>query len=126
MQIKSFTDESEANNFARNVLDDNGNRAGVQIQYTDDRYFVFYEATDEEYQDRFIDKMIIGLTNNLFHESVRKSAIDAELSCIDTNHKDFDEIKDRQKNSAKTIAQMEAKIKAMEAWKAVNYSKISQ
>ena len=126
MQIKSYTDEAEANVFARNVLDDNGSRQGVQIQHMDGKYFVFYEATDEEYQDRFIDKMITGLTNNLFHESVRKSAIDAELSCLDSNHKDFDETKERQKNASKTIEQMEAKIKAMEAWKAASSSKTSQ
>lgn len=121
MKIATFNNETEANKFIEGVV----LAEQSPIQYADGTIVVFYEATQEEYQRHFVEKMIRSLENNLFHEEVRKAAIDAELEARTkhgTHKKEYQEAEKRQKDAKENIDLFESKLNAMKAWKAASTS----
>lgn len=117
MYIKTFNNEADTNAFIDTVV----LAQEHPIQFTGDHFVVFYEATKDNYQDTFIDRMLSGLKNNLFHEQVRKASVDAEVEVFkDKGGKsdDFDEALKRQREAEKNIQLFESKIAALEQWKA--------
>lgn len=120
MQIAIFSTQEEANTFIPTVeLTEQG---AVQIM-PDGKIAVFYNGTKETYQARFIERMLEGLKNNLFHEEVRLAAATAEVESRKekgTNLKNFDGALEKQKEAQANIDIFKAKIDALEAWKAKN------
>ncbi len=118
MQIAIFKTEAEANAFIPTVeLTEQGS---VQVT-TDNNIVVFYNGTKETYKERFIDRMLEGLRNNLFHEEVRLIAATAEVDSRKekrTNMKGFDDVLTKQKDAETNIEIFKSKIAALEAWKA--------
>lgn len=119
MKIKVFKNEDEANEFIATV--DLHEKGGVQ--YYDGQIVVFYNCPKSEYNTHFVDHMIEGLTNNLFHEQVRKMAVDAEIEVFKekgTNLEGYDDAKKRQKEADKNISLLQAKLDTLNEWKAKN------
>lgn len=115
MYVKTFTDEKEVNKFMDSLAPSDQNN----IHYAEDRFIVFYESTNKDYQKHFLNQMLTGLNNNLFHERVRKASADAEVEKmkeLGTNLEGFDEAKNRQKEADRNIQLFEAKIAALQVW----------
>ena len=90
-----------------------------QITITDNVIAVTYQSTKEGYQEYFTTFMIESLKRNVFNETVRKVALDAEveeMKELGANLPDFDELKKKQKDASHNIKRFEAKIKALEEW----------
>lgn len=119
MKVKTFplSQEQKANEFIDSVvLVEEG---AVQVT-SDNTIVVFYKAPKETYQEHFVNEMLESLHRNLFHEQIRKYAVDAELQ----EYKDkggktegFDDVIKRQKEANDNIRMFEAKIAALESWK---------
>jgi len=120
MFIAIFKTEAEANAFIPTVeLVEQG---AVQVA-ADGSVVVFYNGTKDSYRERFINRMIEGVTNNLFHEEIRLAAATAEVDARKehgTNLEVFNQALDRQKEAEKNIDVFKAKIAALEKWKASN------
>lgn len=118
MHVKTFrlNQEEEANSFLETVVTgENG------IQVVDDTIVVFYEATKEEYETKFLDRMAEGLKRNLFHEAVRQAVTDAEYEVAKekgTSYPNFDELSKKKDEIGENIKTFEAKIAALESWTA--------
>ena len=120
MYVKTFTleQEAEANDFIKTVVLTEG---GLQV--VDNKVVIFYQATKEDYQTAFVDRMIDGLTQNLFHEKVRKVTIDSEYETAKekgTSYPNYDEVVKKAKECEQNILTFEAKIAGLVEWKAQN------
>ena len=115
MYVAEFKTADEVNKFVETVvLSDQS-----PVQHNGENFIVFYEAKKDGYQDHFIARMKEGLARNLFHEEVRKVALDAEVDEykeIGTNNNSFDDVKKRQKEADENIKIFKAKIKGLDAW----------
>lgn len=112
--VKTFTltQDAEANAFIETVVE-------PQLTITDNVIAVTYQTTKEAYEPYFVAFMIDSLKRNVFNETVRKVALDAEVELmkeLGTNLPEYGEIKDKQKDADKNIKRFEAKITALEAW----------
>ena len=125
MKVKTFSlsKEQEANEFIDSVvLVEEG---AVQVT-SDDTIVIFYKETKENYQKHFVDEMLDSLRRNLFHEQIRKHALDAEVKQYTDNggkSESFDDAMKRQKEASDNIHMFESKIAALESWTANNISK---
>lgn len=112
--IKTFTlqQDAEANAFIETVTE-------PQVTITDNTIAVTYQATKEGYEEYFVTMMIEALKRNLFNETVRKVALDAEMEESKnhgTSFPDFDELLKKQKEADQNIKRFTTKIAALEAW----------
>tara|TARA_R110000782_G_scaffold11199_1_gene34347 strand:+ start:697 stop:1059 length:363 start_codon:yes stop_codon:yes gene_type:complete len=118
MNIKVFktTEAEAANTFIKSVvLLEEGS---VQVTGNGD-IVIFYRETLENYNDSFVAEMVANLKRNLFHEQVRKVAIDSEIEVAKEHGMKsdrFDETLGRQKEATKNIQMFEDKITALETW----------
>jgi acylphosphatase len=120
MNIQIFKTTEEANAFIPTV--ELAEQGGVQV-LPDGQIAVFFNGTKETYKERFTDRMINGLEDNLFHEEIRLVSATAEVESRKdkgTNLVGFDEILKKQKEAQTNIEIFKSKIQAIEAWKAEN------
>ena len=119
MKVKTFNikDEEKVNQFIDTV--DLGEKGSVQLA-DGETFVVFYETEKDKYEEYFSNRMITGLKNNLFHEKLRKMAVDAEVEHFTekgAKSEEFDQAKKSQEDAQSHIGRFEAKLKALTEWK---------
>lgn len=121
MYIQTFNTAEETNEFMKTLVNSDRNN----IHYADGQFVVFYEHTKDGYEEHFVDNMLSGLTSNLFHETIRLAAVEAEIKKMQESSvasEKFDDAMKRKKEAQDNIKLFEAKIEAMNAWKQSNTS----
>lgn len=114
MFVAQFKTAEEVNEFVTTVVLSESN----PVQNNGEDFIVFYEATKKDYKEVFYNKMIEGLTRNLFHEEIRLAALDAEVLSLESG-KDGDKLvesKKRQKEAKDNIEIFKTKISGLQAW----------
>lgn len=114
MFVAQFKTAAEVNEFVEKVVLSDSN----PIQNNGDYYIVFFEAMKDEYEDVFYERMIDNLSRNLFHEELRKAAVEAEVDALESG-KDGDKLvesKKRLEEAKSNINIFKTKISGLQAW----------
>ena len=115
MHVAQFKTADEVNEFTKTVVLHEQN----PIQHNGEDFIVFYEAKKDDYENYFLNRMIEGLTRNLFHEEVRHASLEAEVKEFTDNggkSDAFDDVMKREKEARQNIKLFKAKIASLEAW----------
>lgn len=114
MFVAQFKTAEETNDFIKTVVLSDSN----PVQNNGEDFIVFYEATKETYEEVFYNRMIEGLTRNLFHEELRLASIQAEVDALESG-KDGEKLvesKKRLDEAKSNINIFETKISGLQAW----------